>query len=98
MEQNSLESPKNTKNKKRAIYMWLLGVVILVGAVLSITNPFSREQNQVEQLRTMGQEEQQNYKAAQDVNAYISNERALKNADQSLKNFESSSTSGTTTP
>ncbi len=93
------ETQATPKNKKRAIYIWLLGVAVLVGVVLSITNPFSREQNQVEQLRTMGQEEQQNHKAAQDVNAYISNERALKSADQSLKNFESSSTlNATTTP
>ena len=77
----------NPKQKKKTIYAWLVGMIVLVLVMLYFTNPFAREQGQVQQLRTIGQEEQQNNKAADDVNSYISNERVLKDVDQSLKDF-----------
>ncbi len=93
----STETAGISNRKKRFMYMWLAGVLVVIGAIIVIAKPFSREQNQVQQLRTMGADEQKTDQAASDVNRYIQDERALKDLDQSLKDFQGIPSLGSTT-
>ncbi|MFA7201582.1 MAG: hypothetical protein WC099_01120 [Candidatus Paceibacterota bacterium] len=84
----SIETPALSKHKKRVLYIWLGLVGVIILGVLLMLKPFSREQDKVQQLRTMGADEQKTDQAASDVSQYIQDERALKDIDQSLKDFQ----------
>lgn len=93
------ETPSISGRKRRLMYIGVGGMVLIILAIILIANPFAREKDQVQQLRTMGADEQKTDQAASDINKYIQDERALKDIDQSLKDFQStSSVGGTTTP
>ncbi len=94
---DTTDVPSIPKHKKQTLYIWLVVVLVIIAISIFFTKPFSREQNQVKQLRTMGVEEQKTDTAASDVTKYIQDEQALKDIDQSLKDFQNGASLGTTT-
>ena len=83
-----IETPVISRHKKRLMYVWIGGVLVVALAAILVLKPFTREQDKVQQLRTMGADEQKTDQAASDVTRYIQDERALKDIDQSLKDFQ----------
>ncbi len=92
---NELEDRK----KKAIIGVAALVLMVLIVVILVIVKPFYKEQVQVAELRTLGQDEKKVSNVSSDITSYVQADKTVKYVDQALLAFQGQqgSSAGTST-
>lgn len=92
---NELEDSK----KKAIIGAAALVLMVLIVVILVVVKPFYKEQVQVAELRTLGQDEKKVSNVSSDITRYVQADKTVKYVDQALLAFQGQqgSNAGTST-
>ncbi len=81
---NELEDSK----KKAIIGAAALVLMVLIVVILVVVKPFYKEQVQVAELRTLGQDEKKVSNVSSDITRYVQADKTVKYVDQALLAFQ----------
>ena len=89
------------KRKKAIIGVAALVLMALIVVILVVVKPFYKEQVQVAELRTLGQDEKKVSNVSSDITSYVQADKTVKYVDQALLAFQgqqgTSTSAGTST-
>lgn len=87
------------RQKRLIISAGALFLIALMGILVVVIKPFRKEQVQVAELRTIGQDEKTVSNVSSDIRSYVRDDTTVKYVDQALLSFQGGSgAAATSTP